>query len=477
MKKPILTLSFTLLLVACTAGRDYQEPDTSETVQSVDLAALEEGDRFERSEPVDAWWRRFDDPVLTSLSERAIANNKTIAAAVETVFAARSILDEVEFDRFPTIEARASFVRQRLSRDGIGGNAADRTFNNYQAGFDALWELDLFGRISRSIEAAQAETDAAEASLSDVMVTILAEVGRSYIELRGAQLELNVAERNVKNQVETLDLITRQASGGRASELDVVRARSQLRLTEATIPPIQGRIIAAINRLGVLTGDTPGRLLDELSTIQPLPSLPETVAVGDATSLIRRRPDIRIAERQAAAATARYGVAAANLYPSVSILGSIGFQSLSLSDFGSGRTNDFSVGPQINWAAFNIGRVQAQVAQADAQARAALLNFEQRVLEALEDIQTSMSNFNREEERRQRLVDAAMAAGTAARLSRVRYEGGLDAFLDVLDAERTLLQAENQLAVSETTVALNLIAVYKALGGGWQQAEAPDGGN
>lgn len=475
MKPSVILICSAGILAGCTAGRDYERPDTSTFEQETDLVASAQatGDGpFVREEPVEEWWRRFNDPILSSLSDKAVSNNKNISAAIETVFAARSIQDEVEFDRFPTVEARAGFVRQRLSRDGIGGAAADRTFNTYDAGFDALWELDIFGRISRSIEAAEAETEAAEADLAALMVTILSDVGRGYIELRGAQLELNVAERNVRNQSETLDLITRQADSGRASNLDVVRARSQLRLSEATIPPLKARVTAAINRLGVLTGETPGLLEAELSTVQPLPSMPESVAVGDATSLIRRRPDLRAAERRVQAATARYGVAAANLYPSVSILGSIGFQSISLSDFGSGPTNRFSVGPQINWAAFNLGRVQAQVAQADAQARSALLTFEQSVLEALEEIQTAMSNFNREEERRQSLVEAASAAGSAARLSRVRYEGGLDDFLDVLDAERTLLQAENQLAVSETTVALNLIAVYKALGGGWQQNAA-----
>ncbi len=424
--KPIIGLTVLGLLVSgCTVGRDYEEPDTSAVEQATDLVAAAQatGDGpFVREEPVEEWWQRFNDPALTALSEKALKNNKNIAAAVETIFTARAIQDEVEFDRFPTVEARASFVRQRLSRDGIGGAAADRTFNNYDAGFDALWELDVFGRISRSIEAAEAETQAVEADLADIMVTILADVGRNYMELRGAQLELNVAERNVRNQTETLNLITRQSDSGRASNLDVVRARSQLRLSEATIPPLKGRITAAINRLGVLTGEAPGLLETELSSIQPLPSMPATVAVGEASDLIRRRPDLRAAERRVQSATARYGVAVANLYPSVSILGSIGFQSLSLSDFGDGRTNNFSVGPQINWAAFNIGRVQAQVEQADAEARALLLRFEQSVLEALEEIQTAMSNFNREEERCQSLVEAATAAGSAARLSRVRYE-------------------------------------------------------
>lgn len=466
-----LVLVTLLFLSACTVSPDYAAPDAPAPVSETELD-VSQNPRLRSIEPVAAWWQEFDDPLLAEFVERALAANNDVRVAIARVFEARAFLGETRLDRLPTVESRADYARQRLSEVGLIGPIADRTISNYEAGFDAFWELDLFGQVQRRIEGARARSDAALAELDAVYVTVAAETARAYMDLRGAQYALNVAQRNEKNQAETLRITTRLRDGGRASELDVSRAKTQLELTRSQIPPLEARIQTASNRLGVLTTLGSQQITDKTGTAKPLPSIPQWINVGSVADLVRRRPDVRQVERELAAATADYGVAVTNLYPTISLTGTAGFQSVSQSDFGSDASSLFSVGPSIRWPAFNLGRVRAQIRQADARSQAALARFEQQVLLALEDIQTSMTNFSREEQRRLTLYNAAQSASNAARIARLRFDQGLDDFLDVLDAERVLLETESQLAESETTVATNLVAIYKALGGGWQVAPA-----
>jgi multidrug efflux system outer membrane protein len=352
--------------------------------------------------------------------------------------------------------------------------SSDRDIELYDAGFDAIWELDFFGRVRRSIEASSAQVEAFEASRQDVMVSLLAEIARNYFELRGAQNRLAVARRNAENQRQTLDLTRALLEGGRGTELDTSRAEAQLTSTLATIPPLETTIKQAIYRLGVLIGQQPTALDAELSEPLPLPTLPTLVALGRPEDLLRRRPDIRLTERNLAAATANVGVATADLFPRVTLTGSIGLQAGSFVGLGEGGSDRFAVGPGIFWAAFDLGRVRARIRAADARTEAALAQYEQRVLLALQETESALIDFNRQQARLELLQASAQASEKATSLARVRFQFGVSDFLTVLDAERTLLESQDRLADSETLTATALVAVYKALGGGWEIAKEMD---
>jgi multidrug efflux system outer membrane protein len=339
---------------------------------------------------------------------------------------------------------------------------------SFLVGFDASWELDFFGRVRRSIEASAADVGTAEASRRDVIVSLMAELARNYFELRGAQNQLAVARQNADNQQQTLDLTIALLNAGRGTELDVSRAEAQLNFTLAIIPSLETTMQQAAHRLGVLIGQEPTVLVSELTVPLPLPALPAMVAIGQPADLLRRRPDIRVAERALAAATARVGVATADLYPRVTVLGGVGLQAGSVVDLFSSGSTTFSIGPNIFWAAFDLGRVRERINAADARTEAALAQYEQRVLLALEETENALVDFNRQQERRDLLATSARASAKAADLARLRYQSGVTDFLTVLDAQRTVLAAQDRLAESETRTATALIAVYKALGGGWE---------
>jgi multidrug efflux system outer membrane protein len=425
-------------------------------------------DRFQATEPVAAWWRKLEDAQLTTLVEKALNNNHDVRIALANLQEARAFAGERDFDRYPTITANANAARQQFSKEGVAGAVADRVVSSYNAGFDASWELDLFGRVSQGIAATEANRDAREADLQGVYVSIAAEVARTYMELRGAQNRLDVATRNAANQQKTYELTQALLEEGEGNLLNIERARTQLELTQSEIPLREAEVNAAINRLSVLTGQKPSALHAEMREARPLPSIPASIDVGSPTDLLKRRPDVRSAERDLAFAAAQYNLSVADLYPRVSMFGSIGFSATSFADLGTGGANTYSFGPGIQWAAFNIGRVKAQIDAADARTNREFAEFEQTVLKALEEVDTSMVNFTRTEKSRVRLLEAAHSSARAAGHARERFDTGVDNFLDVLDAERTLLEAQDRLAQSETALALNLIAIYKSLGGGWE---------
>ena len=413
-----------------------------------------------------AWWRGFQDEKLNQLVTEALTNNHDIRITTARLQEARALLSFTEFDRYPTVTTQETYERQRLSKAAARG--ADRDTELYHAGFDASWELDFFGRVRRAIEVSTADVGAAEASRRDVLVSLLAEVASNYFDLRGAQNQLAVARQNAETLQQTLELTHALLEAGRGTELDVSRAEAQLNATLATIPPLETRIARDSHRLGVLIGQQPTALVPTLSAPLPLPGLPTLIALGQPADLLRRRPDIRIAERNLAAATARVGVATADLFPRITVLGSIGVEAGSLKGFGQGGIETFSIGPSIFWAAFDLGRVRARIRAADARTEAALAQYEQRVLLALEETESALVDFQRQQARRDLLRASAQASEKAAGLAKLRYQFGVSDFLTVLDAERTRLIAEDLLADSETRTALTLIAVYKALGGGWE---------
>jgi len=327
--------------------------------------------------------------------------------------------------------------------------------------------------VRRGVEARSAELEGAEASLRDAQVSVTAEVARTYFELRGAQTQLAVARRNVDNQRETAGLTQARLNAGRGTELDTSRARSQLSTTLATIGPLEAQVARSIHRLAVLTGREPNALNDLLTPARELPELPQITAVGDPAGLLRRRPDIRVAERSLAASTARVGVAIGDLFPKVTFTGNFTYAGTEPGSLGQASSRGYVIAPAISWAAFDLGRVRAQIAGSRARADVALAGYEQTVLRALEETEDSLVTHARTRDSLKDAQDAARESLTAARIARTRFEGGLADFLEVLDAERTQLAAEDRLAQVRIDAATSLIAVYKALGGGWEMAPLP----
>ncbi|NLJ26657.1 MAG: efflux transporter outer membrane subunit, partial [Deltaproteobacteria bacterium] len=345
-----------------------------------------------------------------------------------------------------------------------GGNNEQDLFD---AGFDASWEIDIFGGIRRSVEAAEADIGASEENLHDVLVSLLAEVARNYIQLRGDQLRIAIASENIDSQRKTLELTQERFAAGLSSQLDVTQARAQLAVTESEIPRLESSARQAIHQIGVLLGREPGALLDELLTEAPVPTGPPEVPVGLPSELLRRRPDVRKAERELAAATARIGVATADLFPKFFLTGSVGQQSVNFSDIALPESRFWSFGPTISWPVFSGGRIRANIRVENARQEQAAERYEQTVLNALKDVEDALVAYAKEQKTRRFLKESVDATRLAVDISNELYSGGLVDFLNVLVNERSLFQTQDSLAQSEQIVSSNLVALFKALGGGW----------
>ncbi|MBM3888649.1 MAG: efflux transporter outer membrane subunit, partial [Verrucomicrobia bacterium] len=460
----VVGLASTLALSGCAVGPNHKEPQTKVATTFANASQI----KATPGETAVTWWRGFKDPKLDSLIERAVASNHDLRIASARVREARALRMAVVLDAVPTVQAGGGYTKSLASKDATGLPRDDRKLDLYDAGFDATWELDFFGRVRRSIEASTAEVGETEATRRDVLVSLIAEVARNYIELRGAQLELDVAHKNAANQRDTLEITEAKLSAGRATELDTSRARAQLNATLALIPPLEAAAKRSIHRLSVLTGQQPTALEPELSAPQPIPSLPPLVAIGTPEQLLRRRPDIRAAERALAAATARIGVQTADLFPRVTFNGEVTLQASDFAALAKAGADTYSFGPRISWAAFDLGRVRARINVAKANADAELAYYEKTVLTALEQTENALVEYGRSQARRAYLRTSARSAEQAVKLADDRYQSGIADFLQVLDAQRSQLSIEEQLALSETRTATALVAVYKALGGGWE---------
>jgi outer membrane protein, multidrug efflux system len=451
------------MLAGCAVGPNYHRPATP--VDTHFANAAEPG--FAENDAVERYWTTFGDPLLDGLVDDAVAHNKDLGLAAANLQAARAARRLVGFDQFPTATFTGSYTKNLDSAQQLPGvDQHDREFDAADAGFTGLWELDLFGRVRRNVEAARADVGAAAATLQDARVSIIAELSRDYFVLRGLQDQLALTQRNADNQFDTLKLTRVRLEAGRGNQLDTARAEAQWQTTVASIPALEASIATTIYRLSVLTGRQPNALTDKL-VARPAPNLPPLNAIGTPEQLLRRRPDIRVAERRLAGATARVGVAVGDLFPKVTLTGSVGYEAPSFSEFGASDARFFSIGPSITWAAFDLGRVRARIGSAKAQTDAALASYEGSVLNALEDTEGALISYGRSQSRRDALQVAAAASDKAADLAQRRFEGGLIDFLEVLDAERTALSAELLLSQSRTDAATSLVAVYKALGGGW----------
>lgn len=452
------------LLTACAVGPNYHRPTTPVDAHFVN--AGEPG--FAETSAIEKYWESFQDPLLNSLVDDAIAHNNTLAAAAANLHAARAARRLTGFDQFPTITASASYTHELYAEEQLPGvDRHDREFDAADAGFTGLWEMDLFGRVRRNVEAARADVGVAGATLQDARVSVIAELARDYFVLRGLQDQLALTLKNADNQERTLKLTHNRLDAGRGNELDTSRAEAQWRTTRSSIPTLEASIATTIYRLSTLTGRQPNALSERLTPPATTPDLPPLNAIGSPEDMLRRRPDIRIAERRLAGATARVGVAMGDLFPKVTLNGTLGYVAPTFSEFGTADARFFSLGPSITWAAFDLGRVRARIGEARAQTDAALANYQGAVLSALEDTEGALISYGRAQTRRDELRGAAAASDKAADLANRRFQGGLIDFLEVLDAERTALSAELLLSQSRTDAATSLIAVYKALGAGW----------
>lgn len=459
--KLLLTTLGAVALAGCAVGPNYRPPKTPEPAAFGNATSTTSGD-IETN-----WWHGFNDATLERLVTLASTNNHDLRLAQARLHEARALWTAARFDFAPTIRSDNYYENSQASiATQPNKSRRERSMELYRVGFDATWELDLWGRVRRSVEAARATVEAVAASRDDVLVSVRAEVAANYLELRGIQALLNVARRNATNQSDIVKLAEALRDGGQGTQLDVARARSLMNTTLATVPPLEAAQEQAIHRLSVLCGQQPPALRGELILPQPLPINATEVVIGNPTELLRRRPDVRAAERSLAAATANIGVEVGDLFPALTFVGSVGLQANHLGDIGKAGTAAWGFGPHLTWAAFDLGRVRQQIRAASARAEGSLTIYEKTVLLALEETENSLVMFGRERQRLGYLREAERAAAEAVELARQRYRDGVADFLSVLDAERTLLDLQEQLVQSETRTATSLVAVYKSLGGG-----------
>ncbi len=454
-----------MLLAGCASvGPDYVPPSTSApALWSVHLEAGLSSSHA-GSPALAGWWKILNDPMLTSFVEHAIERNLDLREATARIREARARRNISRAGLFPTVDSSGSRNWSRGSEDtGGGGDVRD----SYSVGFDANWELDVFGSIRRSVEAADADLDASQEDLRDVLVTLLSEVALNYIDVRTFQGRLSIAEANLKTQHETYELTSARFEAGLTSQLDVDQAKSNLENTRAQIPTLKTGLEQAKNRLAVLLGENPGALDNELSKQEPIPVTPLEVAVGMPADVLRQRPDVRRAERQLAAQTARVGVATADLYPKFTLSGSIGLEAFSLDNLFLAGSRTWRIGPGVTLPIFNAGRIRQNIEVQNALQEQALIQYEAAVLTALEEVENALVAYADEQVRRQSLAEASQAAQRAAELAEIQYASGLVDFATVLDAQRSLLSFQDQLSTSEGEVTSDLIRLYKALGGGW----------
>ncbi|MCI0586332.1 MAG: efflux transporter outer membrane subunit [Planctomycetes bacterium] len=456
-------------LGGCTVGPDYRPPDLASPAQ---WARAEAGRVDEAPADLARWWSSFDDPVLSSLVEGAVRSNLDLRIARARVREVRALHRVSEAALAPTLDAGGRVARERASQNGFFGQSPavqqDPEFDSFRASLDAGWEIDIFGGLRRGTEAAAADLGEAEEDRRAVLVSLLGEVGRSYVALRGSQRRLAVLRENEGSARETLALTRARSQAGLATDLDVSRAEALLASVEAQVPPLEAACDEAMHRLAVLLGGAPDTLRAELAKEAPIPVPPPRVVVGLPSDLLERRPDLRAAERRLAAATARVGEAEADLYPRVSLTGAFGLESLDSGDFFDAASRAWALGPAVRWPLFAGGRIRATVEANDARAEQAAAAYERAFLEALEEVENALVGYLREWDRRRALADAASANRRAVALADDLFGAGLVTFLDVLDAKRELYDAEDRLAASDAAIASSLVLLYKVLGGGWE---------
>jgi len=454
------------LVAGCTVGPDYEKPETT-TPEQWQQSILERDPALVPAPgDIEQWWKILGDPVLDRLIEETGRSNYDLRIAIARVEEAREFVGVVSGEAYPQAGASANASRSRISEKVLplpGG----QTQNSFNLGVSASWELDVFGRIRRSVEAATAEYQATQEDRNDVLISVYAQVGRSYVALRTAQARMEAARRNIESQREIVKLTRTRFKYGLASDLDVAQAEQVLASSEATVPEIQVQVDRAMHALALLLGKEPSALSGELAKPRPIPGLNTTIKVGVPADLIRRRPDIRRAERQLAAQTARIGVATAELYPSFNIFGMLGLAAGKTSAVFTSGSHTYSLGGGVLWNLFAGGSIRSQIRVEGARAEQAKLRYEKTVLNALREVEDDLVGLAENEKRRAALSRNTQAASRSLRLALELYKDGLRDFQSTLDAERALFAAEDRSSAADGATASSLINLYQALGGGW----------
>jgi NodT family efflux transporter outer membrane factor (OMF) lipoprotein len=456
LNQTILWCVFLSFVGGCLVGPDYV-PYEMETPGKWSIADKYMAD----TEPnFLGWWKQFEDPLLISLVQRAIQSNLNLKTAQSRIRQARAALWFSEGGLWPSVDVAGS---QNRSRAPTGAKT-----ELYRTGLDATWELDMFGGQRRDIEAARADVQASVEDLRDVWVTLTSEIALNYISLRGYQQEIVILKQNLTTQQKTAELTRTRFSGGFVGALDVANAETQVANTAAQLPLLELSVQQTIHNLSILLGSEPTALVKELDAAAAIPSAPTGIAVGIPSDLLRRRPDIRRAETQIHAATALIGVAEADLFPKFTLSGSLGFQNQHADKLANWNRRIWSVGPSASWNIFDAGRVRSNIESQKAIQEQYLLAYQQTVLIALQEAQDALIALTKEQEHRDALQKAVDSSRKSVRLATQLYTEGETDFLNVLTAQRSLFSSEDALVNSNRTVSTNLVALYKALGGGWE---------
>ena len=472
----------------CAVGPDFVRPDAqapADWAASHDFAGPDGGSVPVKEAIDERWWTQFNDPLLDSLESRVMAANLDIQAAGLRLAQSREQRAVAVAAQSPGVNQKISYQRQRQSESGVGTRIVNlvappanrptivdqlaEPFDVYQPGFDASWELDLWGRVRRSVESANAHFEASFAAARDVRLAIAAELARNYLHLRGMQRQLEIAEQDVAAGREILELIEQRAEGGLVTDLDAKSQSVRLAQGRALVTQLRQQLSGSMNAIALLLGEQPGALQRELAQAVATPTVPSRVPIGVPSEVARRRPDIREAEARLHAATADIGVAVADLYPKITLMGGFGTQALDATDIGEWSAREWSVGPSLSVPLFDGGRRRAMVELRKVQQQEAAINYRRTVLRAWHEIDDALTSYASEQRRHQELAEAVASSRAALEIATTRYRYGLTNFVVALDAERTLLQAERDYADSATAISTQLVALYKALGGGWHE--------
>jgi outer membrane protein, multidrug efflux system len=472
--RSLLQLSLpAILLTGCAVGPDYTPPE----LETPDAWQAELAEEFTAGETgLSTWWTEFGDPQLESLIQRAAQGNLNLEIAVSRIREAQALRGIVASERLPTVTADGVASRNRLSEgtNPVLQPGTDRTGGYYDIGGGATWEIDFWGRITRSIESADAGIQASVENYRDVLVLLHAEIAATYLQYRTVQARLDFARKNVEAQTDAVGLTNDRFKAGISGELDLRQAELNLASTESIVPQLETALVETLNRLAVLLGEFPGALREELATTVPIPSPPETIALGLPADILRRRPDVRRAERELAAQTARIGVATADLYPRFTLFGNLHLEATSSGDLLDSGSRSWGFGPSFSWDIFSGGRIRANIEVEDARTEQALLSYEQAVLLAVEEVEDAMVSYVQEKHRHEILTRAVDASQRSVELVEVQYKTGVTNFQNVLDMHRSLFQQQDNLAESEGLVVQDLVRLYRALGGGWEPEPAPE---
>jgi NodT family efflux transporter outer membrane factor (OMF) lipoprotein len=480
----IAGVSLASLLAGCAVGPNFVPPDPSLPQKSFFAAATHKPvvPTHTDAAPVDPdWWALFRDRELIRLERRVAETNLDVQTATLRLAESRYQRGATASSLFPSLSDNGSYKRYQFSKttvQGLAGSSVPASalapFNLFQQGFDASWELDIWGHVRRQVEAADADIDVTAEQRRGALVSALAEVARDYIELRGIQEQIRIARTNVKTETDILDITKDRQKTGVVTGLDVENAAAQVESLHATIPDLERQESETINALSLLLDAPPGGLAGELAAPGAIPPPPPHLPVGIPSDLARRRPDVRQAEAQLHEATADIGVAAAAFYPTVTLNGTVGFQALDLKSLWKGASLEYNLGPSVTMPLFEGGKLTSTLNLRTAQQQEAWISFHETVLKAWHDVVNALVAYRTEAARHRALLRQVDHAGKALALARSRYRDGVEQFVTVLDAERTFLSAQQQAAQSATNVSTDIVALYKALGGGWENNFPPE---